>query len=55
MQGGVIDHVKEFQYLGSITAENGVIDTEINRRIANASKVFGALRRGAFLIITVSL
>ena len=48
IQGGTIEHVDEFQYLGSIVTENGTIDTEIDRRIANASKAFGALRAAVF-------
>ena len=45
---GEIEHVSEFQYFGSIIAESGLIDTEIDRRIANASKAFGALRQAVF-------
>ena len=44
LEGGEIEHVSEFQYLGFIIAENGLIDTEIDRCIANASKTSGALR-----------
>ena len=48
VDGGEIEHVSEFQYLGSVIAENGRIDAEVDRRIANASKAFGALRRAVF-------
>ena len=46
--------MSELQYLGSIIAENGVIDNEIDRRIANASKAFGALRQAVFNILTIN-
>ena len=48
VDGGEIEHVTEFQYLGSIIAENGKIDAEIDRRIAIASKAFDALREAVF-------
>ena len=41
-------YVENFQYLGSIIADDGRIDTETDRRIANASKAFGALRQAVF-------
>ena len=44
IEGGEIENVKEFSYLGSLIAENGRIDTKVDKRIANASKAFGALR-----------
>ena len=44
VEGGTIKHVSDFQYLGSVITESGRIDEEIDRRIANASKAFGALR-----------
>ena len=51
IQGGTIEHVDEFQYLGSIITENGTIDTEIDRRIANSSltKAFCAFNKGSSL------
>ena len=45
LEGGEIEHVSEFPYLGSSIAR---IDDEIDRRIANASKAFGALRQAVF-------
>ena len=48
VENGVIENVSEFQYLGSMIADNGLIDTDIDRHIANASKAFGALRRAVF-------
>ena len=44
-----IDTVKEFPYLGFIVAASGRIDTDVDNRIAKASKAFGALRRAVFL------
>ena len=48
VNGGTVEHVHEFPYLGSLIAEDGRIDREIDRRIANASKAFGALRQPVF-------
>ena len=48
VEGGDIEHVSEFQYLGSVIAENGRIDAEVDRRIANASKAFGAMKEAVF-------
>ena len=45
LEGGEIEHVSEFPYLGSNIAANGRIDDEIDRRIVNVSKAFGALRQ----------
>ena len=41
--------VKEFPYLGSVVAASGRIDSNIDNRIAKATKAFGALRRAVFL------
>ena len=43
-----IEHVDEFPYLGSLVTSNGRIDAEIEKRIANASRAFGALRQAVF-------
>ena len=48
VEDGTIEHVSEFQYLGSVITESGRIDEEIDRCIANASKTFGALRQAVF-------
>ena len=40
--------MKEFPYLGSLIAENGGIDVEVDKCIGNASKAFGALRQAVF-------
>lgn len=44
-----IGTVKEFPYLGSVVAASGRIDTDVDNRIAKASKAFGALRTAVFL------
>ena len=48
IDGGSIECVKEFQYLGSIIVADGRIDVEVNKCLANASKAFGALRKAVF-------
>ncbi len=48
VNNGMVEHVNEFQYLGSVIAENGRIDSEVDMCIANASKAFGALRQSVF-------
>ena len=40
--------VKEFAYLGSVVASLGRVDTEVMKRIAQASRAFGTLRRAIF-------
>ena len=46
--GGLIEWVDLFPYLGSVIMDGGSIDVEVDRRIANASKAFGALRQSVF-------
>ena len=49
LPGGSIDWVSEFPYLGSlIIAESGRAHEEVDRRIASASRAFGALRQPIF-------
>lgn len=48
LDDGQIECVSEFPYLGSLIADNGRIDAEIDKRIASASKAFGALRQPVF-------
>ena len=55
MEGGEIEHVSKFPYLGSSIAANGRIDDEIDRRIANASKAFAALRQAVFKDANLSI
>ena len=44
----VIESVTEFLYLESIVAVSGRVDTEVDKRIAEASKAFGALHKAVF-------
>ena len=48
LPGGSIDWVSEFPYLGSLIAESGRAHEEVDRRIASASRAFGALRQPIF-------
>ena len=43
-----MEHVCQFPYLGSLIAESGWSHEEVDRRIAHASRAFGALRRAVF-------
>ena len=45
---GSMEWVSEFPYLGSQIAESGRSHMEVDKRITNASKAFGALRRVVF-------
>ena len=36
---GSIENVDEFPYLGSLVASNGMVDAEVTKRIANASRL----------------
>ena len=47
--GEEIESVSEFQYLGSIVSSCGRMEVDMSRRIAQASKAFGALRRSVFM------
>ena len=44
-----IDVVEEFPYLGSKIGKSGKVDMDVDRRIAQASKAFGALRKSVFM------
>jgi hypothetical protein len=44
VEGGEICAVEEFAYLGSHIAASGRMDNDVERRITQASKAFGALR-----------
>ena len=48
VDGGQIEWVSEFPYLGSLIADSGRMDAEIEKRLASASKAFGALRQAVF-------
>ena len=47
--GEEIESVTEFQYLGSIVSSCGRMGADVGRRIAQASKAFGALRKPVFM------
>ena len=46
--GGAVEHVSQFPYLGSLIAESGRSHEEVDRRIPSASGAFGVLRRAVF-------
>ena len=46
--GGVVEYVNEFPYLGSMVADSGRVSSDVDRRITQASKAFGTLRRAVF-------
>ncbi len=43
-----IECVQEFAYLGSVVASSRRVDADVEKRIAQASRAFGALRRAIF-------
>ena len=43
-----VECVEQFPYLGSLVTSGGRIDAEVDCRLANASKAFGAMRRAVF-------
>ena len=53
--GGEIGSVDEFPYLGSVIAVSGRMYTDVDNRIAKASRAFGALRKAVFLDRDLSL
>ena len=44
----MIECVDAFTYLGSVVTSNARMDAEVDRRIASASRAFGALRQAVF-------
>lgn len=48
VDGGKIEWVSEFPYLGSLIADSGRMDIDVEKRLASASKAFGALRQAVF-------
>ena len=48
INGGEIEKVKEFLYLGSVMADSGRMDIDVERRISQASRAFGVLRKAVF-------
>ena len=49
VNSGEINSVDEFQYLGSRIAASGRMDGDVEMRIAQASRAFGALRKAVFM------
>ena len=47
--GEEIESVSEFPYLGSVVSSDGRMELDVNRRITQASKAFGALRKSVFM------
>ena len=45
---GAVEWVSEFPYLGFVVAQDARSHIEVNKRIVNASKAFGALRKAVF-------
>ena len=54
VDGGQIEMVHKFTYLGSKLSYDGEITSEVSSRIARASKAFGCLREPVFLNLTLS-
>ena len=48
LEDGEISKVDEFQYLGSVIASSGRMHADMNRRVTQASKAFGANQNGSF-------
>ena len=48
VSGREITSVNEFSYLGSVVADSGRMDADVEKRIAQASRAFGALRKAVF-------
>ena len=48
INGGTTECVKEFPYLESLIAASDRIDADVDKCLANASKVFGTLRQAVF-------
>ena len=55
LDGGSVEIVKEFKYLGSLVEAYGGVTREVNRQIAQASKVFGELRNSVFVARDLSI
>ena len=55
LNGGAVEVVREFKYLGSLVEASGRMTGEIDQRIVQASKAFGSLRSAVFLAHDLSL
>ena len=49
VDGGEIESVDEFPYLGSMITASGRMDVDVEKRNAQASRAFGALRKAVFM------
>ena len=49
VSNGENDSVGEFCYFRSVVNSNGRVDTDIEQRMFQASRAFGAIRRAVFL------
>ena len=49
MNGGIVEVVKEFQYLGSLVKAAGGMTGEVEHRIVRASRSFGSLCNAVFM------
>ena len=48
IEGGVIDIVESFQYLGSSISSDGELQVEVSRRLAKAAGMFKCFRQSIF-------
>ncbi len=55
LDGGEVEYVTEFRYLGSLVESRGGAVKEVGERIAKASRAFGALRKAVFRDKNLSL
>ena len=55
IEGGEIENVNEFPCLGSLIAENGWMNADVDRHIANASEAFGAPCQAVFKDVHLSI
>ena len=48
VEGGEVGLVEQFQYLGSISSNDGELYAELSGRLVKAAKMFGSLRQSIF-------
>ena len=48
LNGGTIKNIPDFLYLGSVISTSGRVKPDTDRRLAQASRAFGALRKPVF-------
>ena len=44
LEGGEVEAMEKFPYLGSLVDSSGKMDADVNRRVAQASKAFTSLK-----------